>query len=69
MYAAVLHQLSGRLGFLDTLFGDIDIPPAGEAVLEIPFRLAMAKQDQLGHRLSLILCFLSPSGDDKGRQE
>jgi hypothetical protein len=47
--ASFFHQLPCGLGFFYTLLGNIDIPPAGETILEIPLRLAMTKQDELGH--------------------
>src|SRR3546814_4619856 len=48
-----LHQLARSDGLRYALFGDIDIPPAGEAVFEIPLRLAVADEDELGHFGSL----------------
>jgi murein tripeptide amidase MpaA len=38
----------GRLGH--ARFGQVDVPPAGEAVLEVPLRLAVPQQDQSGHQ-------------------
>src|SRR3546814_19225401 len=37
-YALRLHQLARGDRFGNALFGDIDIPPAGEAVFEIPLK-------------------------------
>ena len=47
--AAFFHQLSGGFCLFNALFGDIDIPPSGKAVFEIPLRLAVAKKDELRH--------------------
>ena len=49
-HALVLQQLSRSKSLGRALFGHVDIPPAGEAVLKIPLRLAVADQDQAGHR-------------------
>src|SRR3546814_7410901 len=48
--ALCLHQLARRPGLRRALFGDIDVPPAGETVLEIPLRLAVTDEDELRHR-------------------
>src|SRR3546814_9767890 len=44
--ALCLHQLARRPGLRRALFGDIDVPPAGETVLEIPLRLAVTDEDE-----------------------
>jgi hypothetical protein len=44
---AVLHQqLAATLGLRLALDIEIDIDPAGEEVLRVPFALAVAQQDQ-----------------------
>ena len=53
--AALFHQLARRQCLFNALLGDVDIPPAGKAVFEIPLRLAMAKQDELWHLCVLTL--------------
>src|SRR3546814_13435611 len=47
-YALRLHQLDRGARFGNALFGDIDIPPAGEAALEITPYLAVADAAELG---------------------
>src|SRR5205085_8426049 len=47
--ALARQQLARRLRFGLALRRQADVPPAGEAVLEIPGGLAVAKQDKLGH--------------------
>src|SRR6476646_6201401 len=47
----VAQRLTCGPGFLHALRGQIDVPPAGEAVFKIPGRLAVAKQDERGHRV------------------
>jgi len=44
------EQSPGGARFLRALFGHVDIPPAGEAVLEVPLRLAVAEQDEGRHQ-------------------
>ena len=46
-------QFCGPKGFGGALLSNIDIPPAGEAVFEIPLRLAVTDEDELGHFGSL----------------
>ena len=41
-----LEAPAGLLGLFDACRGQIHIAPAGEQVLEVPFALAMAQQDQ-----------------------
>ena len=42
--------LAGALGFLDALLGQVDVAPAGEEVLQVPFALAVADEDEsAGH--------------------
>jgi hypothetical protein len=43
--ALLFEKLTGGFGFVDAGFGEVDIRPAGEEVLQIPFGLAMAEQD------------------------
>src|SRR3546814_12393538 len=38
------HQLAGLFRFPGAEIGQVDVPPAGETVLEIPRRLAVADQ-------------------------
>ena len=46
------HQLAGQPRLLRALLGDVDVPPAGEAVLEVPGGLAVADQDEGRHARS-----------------
>src|SRR6202012_1952848 len=53
-----LHAAPGFLGFLDSGRAQIHVPPSREQVLEVPFALAMAQQDEKtigGHGNSLWL--------------
>ena len=43
--AVLLEELTSGLGLLDTLSSQVDIMPAGEAVLEVPGRLPVANED------------------------
>ena len=45
--AVLLQQLTGLLGLLDTLGSEVDVVPAGEAVLEVPGGLTVADEDDL----------------------
>src|SRR3990172_3106729 len=47
--AALLQQPPRGLGLLEPLRGEVDVRPAGEAVLEVPGALAVAQQDQCVH--------------------
>ncbi len=49
---ALFQQRSGRARLSDALVGEIDVPPAGEAVFEIPLRLAVTEQDERRHQAS-----------------
>ena len=40
------HQLARQPRLLDALRGQVDVPPAGEAILEVPRRLAVADEDE-----------------------
>ena len=44
------HQLTRRPGLSLAQRRQVHVPPAGEPVLEIPGRLAVAEQDESGHR-------------------
>ena len=46
------EQFSRRLRFRLALRRQIDVPPAGESIFEIPGRLAVADQDELGQGAS-----------------
>src|SRR3546814_3174839 len=50
-----LHQLARRPGLRRALFGDVDVPPAGEAVFEVPLRLAVTDEDELRLSRSLLV--------------
>ena len=39
--------------FLDPLVGQPDVPPAGEPILQIPLRLAVAQQDEGRHQATV----------------
>ena len=41
-----LHSAPGLLGLLDARRAQIDVAPSGEQVLEVPFALAVAQQDE-----------------------
>ena len=57
-----LEQLGAALGLADALLVDVDVHPAGEQVLGVPFALAVAEQDQrCSHGASLAA--LGPPGD------
>ena len=43
------EQRASRLRLRRANLGDINVPPAGEAVFKIPGRLAVAEQDEAGH--------------------
>ena len=43
------EERSGRAGLLFPLSGQIHVPPAGEAVLEVPLALAVAEQHERPH--------------------
>jgi hypothetical protein len=47
------QQFARRDGLGHALVGQVDIPPAGEAVFQVPLALAVADEDQLGHGGSL----------------
>src|SRR3954451_403097 len=44
--ALVAHQPARGARLDDALLAKVDIPPAGEAVLQVPLRLAVPQQDQ-----------------------
>ena len=46
------QQLARCLRLATAVFGQIDIGPAGKAVLEIPLAFAMTQQHQFVHRLT-----------------
>ena len=48
-HALFLHQRTGGHRLFDTLVGQVDIPPAGEAVFEVPLALAVANENELWH--------------------
>ena len=46
-----LDELAGGARFVDALFGQVRILPAGEQVLEVPVALSVADEDESsGHR-------------------
>ena len=47
--AFVLHQHASSRCLCHALFRQIDIPPAGKAVFQVPLALAMADENQFGH--------------------
>mmetsp|Transcript_97451 Transcript_97451/g.284570 ORF Transcript_97451/g.284570 Transcript_97451/m.284570 type:complete len:448 (-) Transcript_97451:47-1390(-) len=49
--ALVLDERSCVLGLPDALLGEVDVDPAGEAVVHVPLRLAVAREDEQGVRL------------------
>src|SRR5512133_1004204 len=49
--ALLLQDLAAFLGFLATLLGEIDVRPAGEAVLLVPRAFAVADENEFRHRL------------------
>src|SRR5690606_36671133 len=52
--AGLLHQLTAGGRLLTALVREVDVHPAGEQVLRIPFALAVAEQHEcVGHALSL----------------
>src|SRR4249919_620902 len=50
--ALVGQQASGAAGLGDALLAKVDVPPAGESILEVPLRLAVAQQDERRHQAS-----------------
>ncbi len=46
---ALGEQAARGDGLFDALFGQADIPPAGEAVGEVPFALAVTNENEFGH--------------------
>lgn len=48
--ALSLQDLTGRLRLLDTLWGEVAVVPAGEAVLEVPLGLSVAEKNDLVFR-------------------
>jgi hypothetical protein len=48
---ARLHQLAGGDRLTLALLGEVDVPPAGEAVFEVPGRLTVADEDEARHQL------------------
>jgi hypothetical protein len=46
------HQLARAAGLLDALGGEVDVPPAGEAILEVPLRLAVPQEHERWHQAS-----------------
>ena len=50
----VLELVAGFARFRDTFFGQIDVAPSGEQVLQVPVALAMAHEYEkaVGHRFS-----------------
>ena len=51
-HALGLEQFARRGGLGHALRGQVDIPPAGEAVFEIPLALAVADEDEAGQGLT-----------------
>src|SRR5690606_29295618 len=49
----LLQRTAGTAGFLSTGFGEIDIGPSREPVLEIPDALAMTKKNERWHGTSV----------------
>jgi len=48
------QQFATALGLCNTLFGQVDVHPAGEQIEGVPFALAVAEQDELvGHGVIL----------------
>ncbi|MNT13705.1 hypothetical protein D3C72_1486850 [compost metagenome] len=45
----LLEDLAGGLGFVDALFRQIDVGPAGEAVIEVPGGLAVTHENDFVH--------------------
>ena len=50
VHAPLSHQLAGGDRFGDALIRQADVPPAGEPVLQVPLRLAVAKKNEGRHR-------------------
>ncbi len=50
------RRLPAAAGLLFTLIGQIHVPPAGEAVLEVPLALAVAQQDEGPHSAEGVPC-------------
>mmetsp|Transcript_14999 Transcript_14999/g.31406 ORF Transcript_14999/g.31406 Transcript_14999/m.31406 type:complete len:318 (+) Transcript_14999:48-1001(+) len=49
--ALLLDERSCALRLPDALLGEVDVDPAGEAVVHVPLRLAVAREDEQGVRL------------------
>ena len=49
------HELAAARGFALTALAEVDVDPAGEPVGQVPFALAVAEQDQLGHCVSYLV--------------
>src|SRR5678815_4919883 len=43
---------AGSASLGDALFAEINVPPAGKAILKVPLRLAVAQQDEGRHQAS-----------------
>ena len=52
----LLEQVGGVTSLALALLVEIDVHPAGEEVLGVPFALAMAEQDELCSHGSTIVC-------------
>src|SRR5690606_33055786 len=48
------HQATGGPRLLRALFSHIHIPPAGEAIFQVPGRLAVTDKDESGHEARLL---------------
>src|SRR5687768_18604334 len=57
--AAVPQQDAGGARLGDALVTQVDVPPAGEAIFEIPLRLAVPKEDQGRHQAARDALFRS----------
>jgi len=51
--AARLEQAACGAGFLDAFLRQVDVGPAGEAILAVPVGLAVPQKDQLVHHAEL----------------
>jgi hypothetical protein len=54
--AGLAQHAAGGPGFGDALFGQVDIGPAGEAVVEVPGGFAVAHEYDLVHKLFFKKC-------------
>jgi hypothetical protein len=69
-HALLAQQRAGSPCFGLALLSEIDIPPAGKTVLEVPLALAMADEDQARHwaRLPAGLEFMDPREGARGER-